>query len=61
MKLLSMDNVLVTPHQGFATREALTNIADTTFYNILEWQAGLSPENELTGPHRLISAGDSKR
>jgi D-lactate dehydrogenase len=61
MKLLSMDNVLLTPHQGFATREALKNIADTTFYNILEWQAGLSPENELTGPHRLISAGDSKR
>ena len=33
-KLLSMPNVLVTPHQAFATVQALTNIADTTFYNI---------------------------
>ena len=33
-KLLSMTNVLVTPHQAFATVQALTNIADTTFYNI---------------------------
>lgn len=33
-KLLAMPNVLVTPHQAFATVQALTNIADTTFYNI---------------------------
>jgi D-lactate dehydrogenase len=60
-QFLSMDNVLLTPHQGFATREALNNIADTTFYNILEWQSGLTPENELTSQHRLISAGDNKK
>jgi D-lactate dehydrogenase len=33
-KLLAMPNVLITPHQAFATVQALTNIADTTFYNI---------------------------
>lgn len=54
-KLLSMKNVLVTPHQGFATYEALSNIADTTFYNILEWKEGLRPENELTSFVKVIS------
>lgn len=33
-----MPNVLLTPHQAFATKEALTNIADTTFYNIDCWK-----------------------
>jgi D-lactate dehydrogenase len=49
IKLLSMNNVLVTPHQAFATYEALTNIADTTFYNILEWKEGLQPDNDFEG------------
>ncbi|MGY8915862.1 MAG: 2-hydroxyacid dehydrogenase, partial [Flavobacteriales bacterium] len=30
-KLLSLDNVLLTPHQAFVTKEALSNIADITF------------------------------
>jgi D-lactate dehydrogenase len=47
-KLIGMKNVLITPHQGFATNEALTNIADTTFDNILSWQSGLRPDSELT-------------
>lgn len=33
-KLLSLPNVLITPHQAFATQEALSNIASTTFYNL---------------------------
>lgn len=45
--LLSYDNVIVTPHQGFATQEALRNIAETTFYNLSCWHAGKSSENEL--------------
>ena len=60
VKLLSMKNVLVTPHQAFATYEALTNIADTTFYNILEWKEGLTPDNELTHHPSFIAAYDSK-
>lgn len=56
LKLLSMKNVLVTPHQAFATYEALTNIAETTFYNLLEWNEGLRPDNELTTFSKFISA-----
>jgi D-lactate dehydrogenase len=60
LKLLSMKNVLVTSHQAFATYEALTNIAETTFYNLLEWNAGLCTENELTTFRSLISASGNK-
>ena len=47
-KLLSMPNVLITPHQAFATREALKNIAATTFYNIDCWKKKQRSKNELT-------------
>ncbi len=33
-RLLTFNNVLITSHQGFFTKEALTNIASTTFENI---------------------------
>jgi D-lactate dehydrogenase len=33
-RLLTFPNVLITGHQAFFTREALTNIADTTIANI---------------------------
>lgn len=48
VKLLHMPNVIITPHQAFATKEALTNIAETTFYNIDCWNRGKSSINELT-------------
>ena len=60
LKLLSMKNVLVTPHQAFATYEALTNIAETTFYNLLEWNEGFRSDNELTTSSKLISFFGSK-
>ncbi len=47
-RLLEFPNVLITPHQAFATKEALTNIAEATFYNINCWQQNKTPENELT-------------
>lgn len=37
-RLVSFPNVLITGHQGFFTKEALTNIAQTTVDNILEFQ-----------------------
>jgi len=37
-KLLSHPNVLVTPHQGFLTREALQEIAAKTISNLDLWQ-----------------------
>lgn len=48
-KLMSFPNVIVTPHQAFATQEALSNIADTTFYNLDCWAQYKLTENELTG------------
>jgi D-lactate dehydrogenase len=49
-KLIQFRNVLVTPHQAFVTREALTNIASTTFDNIHGWQTKDKAANELTDP-----------
>ncbi len=46
-KLLSYPNVLLTPHQGFITQEALSNIAETTFYNLNCWEDGKASKNEL--------------
>ncbi len=39
-RLISFNNVLVTSHQAFFTREALTNIAKTTLDNIMEFAEG---------------------
>lgn len=46
-KLMSNPNVIITPHQAFATKDALTNIADTTFYNIDSWAQNKKSDNEL--------------
>jgi D-lactate dehydrogenase len=47
-QLIDLSNVILTPHQAFATKEALTTIAETTFYNINCWQQNESGKNELT-------------
>ena len=47
-KLMTFSNVLITPHQAFATKEALANIATTTFENLLSWKRGNRSENEIT-------------
>lgn len=46
-RLISMPNVIVTSHQGFLTREALANIADTTFENIEQFMADGACTNEV--------------
>ena len=46
-KLMSFPNVIITPHQAFATHEALSNIADTTFYNLDCWAQHKLTENEV--------------
>jgi len=48
LKLNAMPNVLITGHHAFLTEEALTNIADTTIYNLDCWDKGKETENELT-------------
>lgn len=50
-RLMALPNVLITPHQAFATREALTNIASTTFDNISSWSKNLHSPNELVSHH----------
>ena len=46
-RLLSFPNVLVTAHQGFFTREALTQIAEVTVANISAFAAGKAVENAV--------------
>lgn len=46
-RLLSFNNVIITSHQGFFTREALHNIAETTLKNIYDFISGRKLENEV--------------
>lgn len=45
--LLAHDRVLLTPHQAFATHEALGNIATTTVSNLTNWEKLGYCENDL--------------
>ncbi len=47
VRLMSFPNVLITGHQGFFTREALTAIAATTFANIADWRAQRASDNDV--------------
>jgi D-lactate dehydrogenase len=47
-RLLVFPNVLVTSHQAFLTKTALTNIAYVTFENLNAWEKGEIAKNELT-------------
>ncbi len=46
-RLLTFPNVLVTAHQGFLTREALDNIAETTLANATAFEQGLALANKV--------------
>ena len=46
-RLLSFNNVIVTSHQGFFTREALDNIAHTTLQNISDFSERRELVNEV--------------
>lgn len=46
-RLLTFPNVLITAHQAFLTREALSSIADTTLANLRTVLAGESCDNEI--------------
>ena len=49
-RLLTFPNVLVTGHQAFFTREALSSIADTTVANITAFQHGEKLANAVELP-----------
>ena len=46
-RLLSFNNVLLTSHQAFFTKEALTNIATTTLQNVRDYLDGKPLTNEV--------------
>ena len=48
IRLSAFPNVLITGHHALLTEEALTNIAETTIYNLDCWDSGKETENELT-------------
>jgi len=47
-RLLSFNNVIVTSHQAFFTKEAMHNIAETTLQNIKDFEEGRPLVNEVT-------------
>ncbi|MBO4980745.1 MAG: 2-hydroxyacid dehydrogenase [Lachnospiraceae bacterium] len=47
-RLLSFPHVVITSHQGFFTREALSAIADTTLLNAMDALAGKPSANDVT-------------
>ncbi len=46
-RLLTFNNVIITSHQGFFTREAMHNIAQTTMQNIKDFIDGKELVNEV--------------
>lgn len=49
-RLLSFPNVLITAHQAFLTREALSNIVNTTLQNITDFENGRPLINKISLP-----------
>lgn len=50
LRLMSFPNVLVTSHQGFFTKEALSEIASTTLSNLSDFEKGNPLQNEVKRP-----------
>ncbi len=46
-RLMAFHNVLITPHQGFFTHEAMSQISITTMKNFTAFEKGLPLENEV--------------
>ena len=46
-ELIYNPKVLLTPHQAFATEEAITNICETTVENLTAWKKNKRPKNQL--------------
>jgi D-lactate dehydrogenase len=54
--LISLPNVIVTPHVAYDTREAVARIVHTTIDNIIAFDAG-SPRNVVAGPGAGLALG----
>lgn len=54
VRLMTFPNVLITAHQGFFTREAVGNIAQTTIGNITDFERGkVNPANQVTSERHV--------
>lgn len=51
-ELMKMPNVLITPHQGFATVDALSGIITTTLHTIYAWRNGAQSLHEIRNGHK---------
>ena len=47
-RLVSFPNVIVTGHQAFFTREAMTTICETTLQSITEFETGRALSNQIS-------------
>jgi D-lactate dehydrogenase len=47
-RLMTFSNVLITPHVGFFTKEAMDEIAVTTIKNFTDFENGTPSKNEVT-------------
>ncbi len=56
MRLLTFPNVLITAHQAFFTREALSQIAETTVRNLNDFQCGIRNHNTLHAESHIAPA-----
>lgn len=55
-RLTTFPNVMITAHQAFFTKNALSVIAQTTLNNIADFSSGnLSPKNEVTFKNNAIT------
>ena len=50
-RLMSFNNVLITPHQAFFTKEALNEIARITISNFNSFEDNTSTNNEVSFPY----------
>lgn len=55
-RLLTFPNVLITSHQAFLTKEALTQIAGTTLQNIADYEKGVPLVHEVQEVRELRRA-----
>lgn len=59
-RLSTFPNVVITAHQAFFTREAITNIAETTIANLSAFERsgaeGISPENIVSSASHVAAA-----
>ena len=59
-RLLTFPNVLITGHQAFFTREALTAIAETTIANLSAFETNGKPVHEVTAEQHVCAAGEQR-